>query len=187
LPEVIFEGGSTKADRNKDGLRQFLDRCSGPGPKARVVLGLGRDQAVSAFVDRLSIGKDVFLLIDSEGPLDRDVELKNLGLLEHSDRVFFMVQVMESWLLADSNSLRSIANSRPELFVAKLKACSGNVEVVPKTEVEDLFRKAVGNHPCAHRKPLRMRLLADVDPDRLANASKNASDLVRIARGGWKP
>jgi hypothetical protein len=187
LPEVIFEGGSTKADRNKDGLRQFLDRCSGPGPKARVVLGLGRDQAVRTFVDRRNSGKDVFLLIDSEGPLDRAVELKNLGISEHSERVFFMVQIMESWLLADSNSLQSIANSRQDLFVAKLNACNGNVEMVPKSEVEELFRKAVGNHPCGQRKPLRMRLLADVDPDRLANASKNASDLVRIARGGWKP
>jgi hypothetical protein len=188
-PVVIFEGGARGNDQHKRGLKEFLDRCCGSGPKAKVVMGFGRTQAANAFVDRREQGQDVFLLIDSEGPLTQESVSTVIGerLEPFSDRVFFMVQVMEAWFIADSAALDGIKNVNKILLDDELRSHNGKIQTISKSKALDLFAKATHPHECSSDsgKGARLAYLARLNIESLRAASPAAARLIEKAEQGW--
>ena len=189
--QIIFEGGHPGNQHHKQGLKLLLDRCSASGRKIQVVMGFGRNLAARTFLDRLAEGADAFLLIDSEGPWSPQSvsELAGVDLAPHEDRVFFMVQVMESWFIADSNALKGIKNANLSLLDEELRKQNGKIEAISKARVSDLFTKATSPHVCStdNGKGLRLSYLANLDPEKLRTASPEADRLIRTAENSWVP
>ena len=189
--QIIFEGGHRGNDRHKRGLKEFLDKFSPDGRKVKVVMGFGRVQAAGAFLDRIRKGADAFLLIDVEGALTAESISTVVGpdLAEYGDRVFFMVQVMESWFIADSNALKGIKNATLSLLDDELRKQNGNIEAILKSRASELFTKATSPHACSKEngKGLRLSYLANLDPEKLRKASPEADRLIRTAENSWVP
>jgi hypothetical protein len=189
--QIIFEGGHRGNDQHKRGLKEFLDKFSPDGHKVKVVMGFGRVQAADAFWDRVTKGADAFLLIDAEGPLTAESISTLIGpkLAGYSDRVFFMVQVMESWFIADSNALKGIKNANLSALDDELRRQSGQIEGISKAKASELFTKATTPHLCStdNGKGLRLSYLANLDPEKLRKASPEADRLIRTAENAWVP
>ena len=189
--QVIFEGGHRGKDQHKRGLKEFLDKFSPDGHKVKVVMGFGRVQAAGAFLDRVNKGADAFLLIDAEGPLTAKSISTVIGpeLANYGERVFFMVQVMESWFVADSNALVGIKNVRLAILTDELKRRGGNIEGIAKSQALHLFSRATDGHVCSteNGKGARLSYLANLDPEKLRKASAEADRLIRTAENKWIP
>ena len=118
---LYIEGGGEGKDlraRFREGWKKFFD-SAGVGGRTKIVRGAGRRQTFDRFataVSDSSPGMIPFLLVDSEGPVvpehsvwqhlhARDGWPRPEGAGD--DRAFLMVQVMETWFLADREALRS--------------------------------------------------------------------------------
>jgi hypothetical protein len=102
------------------------------------------------------------LLLDQE---DSDEAANRKQALADCDRdsVFWMIEIMESWFLADLDALR-------KLFGANVKASGNpNVEGIPKKDVIDrLKRLAKGDY---QKVKHGVRLLASIDPAAVRRAA----------------
>jgi hypothetical protein len=189
--QIIFEGGHRGNEQHKRGLKEFLDKVSPDGHKIKVVLGFGRVQAAGSFLDRVKKGANAFLLIDAEGPLTAQSISTVIGpeLAAYRDRVFFMVQVMESWFIADSNALVDVRNAKLSMLTDELNRYGGNIEGISKPHAQALFAKATDPHLCSaeNGKGLRLSYLAKIDPEKLRKASPEAARLIRTAENSWVP
>jgi hypothetical protein len=96
----------------KEGFRSFFGklvqqddfrRC-----RVRLIAGTGRDDAIHDFQDALESHSWSWnvLLVDSEGPDDGQLFVRLSLPAAQKKSVFWMVQLMESWFLADIQALK---------------------------------------------------------------------------------
>ena len=151
---LYIEGGGDKKDSLeisfRRGWKKFF-KNAGLGNKTKIVRGGGRKQTYDRFSTAVSNaipGKVPFLLVDSEDPVTTGHSTWR-HLLDHDtwhrpedvgdDRAFLMVQVMETWFLADREALR-------KYFGAKFKENAfkrwPNLEDVPKHQVFEALKAA---------------------------------------------
>src|ERR1700677_4903953 len=105
---IYFEGASEL----REGFRSFLGEIKTVNGRApNLIAGRGRDQAISDFRKSFKNHPDALnlLLIDSEGP-DTGTLFETIVKPQQipqsaGDRVFWMVECMESWFLADIDTL----------------------------------------------------------------------------------
>lgn len=70
--------------------------------------GSGNHQTVNFFKNEAHTIPEVLLLIDLDGPkTDRENVLNRLDLSEFEQRVFFIIQAMESWILSQPDKIES--------------------------------------------------------------------------------
>ncbi len=209
--QLIIEGGGDPASSKplKQAFRAFIRRavpnCRYP---PRIIDSGSHDDSLKFFAQQLR-RKDVtsILLVDSEAPVPDGVGkikfVNNKGKLysnqgEHSlpeevaDQVYSMVQMMESWLLADPEAL---ANYYGQDFHAANLPRNPNVEQVSKTDIERGLTAAVRNtgekhyHKVKHgfdligkadeqRPPSEMSKRRSVDPTRVRVASRHCNDFL---------
>lgn len=116
---VYIEGGgdgrSLRA-RFREGWRQFL-QSAGAG-RVKIVRGGGREQTFQRFaaaVTAVGPRAAILLLVDSEGPVAEGRAVwEHLGVRDRwtrpdgadDDQAFLMVQIMETWFLADRHALQ---------------------------------------------------------------------------------
>ena len=154
----------------------------------RIVRGGAREQTFRRFRNALrSSGPDdlPLLLVDSEASVDpthgvwwhlqaRDRWSRPPGAGD--DQAFLMVQVMETWLLADRQALRRYFGPQ---FAESALPHWPDLERVPKDTVLDALTKASARCGKQYAKgKVSFELLAQVDPDRVAAASAHARALV---------
>jgi hypothetical protein len=110
------------------------------------------------------------LLLDSDAPARVFAEMCTGKRIEASEEgsVFWMVQIMESWFLADMAALREYFGNR-----FREAAATGNprVEEVPKVDVMSRLNAAAGGD--YHKVKDGTNLLARVDPLRVRKAAPN--------------
>jgi len=158
-----FESDNANFRRN---LTRFVGRsltCEIEGWSLDVVLGGGRDEAIKRFNDDAeeqvteeqrrgrAINKVRVLLVDSEGAIRKGRKCKahlnsqaawQLGNKVAENRVFLMVQCMESWFIADPIGLEAYYRTKKLTFdksvlteeVQKVRAMfrSTGIEQIPK-------------------------------------------------------
>ena len=148
------------------------------------VAGNGRDDAIHDFglaIESHPTARNI-LLIDSEECF-RDALAKDLCRTNHIGRahvrsVFWMVQIMESWFLADPIALSKYYGSG---FNAKHLGSQKVSETIPKADVLAKLKRASRKtakgeyHKTAHAP----ELLAKIDPARIRGASVNCDRLFR--------
>ena len=161
---IIVEGGGSGASNRRIECRKafqsLFERVATMGSAPLVVAAGARSMAI----ERHKRTPGSVLLLDSEGPAERT----------ESEAIYQMVQVMESWFLADTATTARILKTEQ-------RKLSGNpkIEEVPKTDVFARL-KACGYE----KKNQSYRILGELDPAKIRKASPHADLLFkRIEQG----
>lgn len=124
------------------------------------------------------------LLLDSDSPCDGPLadlcRSKNLdSSLE--DSIFWMVQIMESWFLADPDALKNYYDSD---FREDAIRGDPQVERIPKSDVLSQLKRATRDTRRGrgeyHKTKHAPELLARIDPDRVKKAAPNCERMFRF-------
>ena len=187
---LYIEGGGEGKDlrtRFRQGWKEFFS-SAGVGGRTKIVRGAGRRQTFDRFATAASgsvPGTVPFLLVDSEGPVapehsvwqhlhDHDGWTRPDGARD--DRAFLMVQVMETWFLADREALRSYFGAG---FGGNALRAWHNLEDVPKSTVLQALGRATASCRKRYSKgKVSFELLAHVDPARVEAACPHARALL---------
>ncbi len=176
----------------RQGWKAFLTNAGLSGRMPKVVRGGTRQQTFNRFITALGDSKDStvpLLLVDSEGPVTtghtvwqhlRTRDRWHKPAAAGDDQAFLMVQVMESWLLADRNALQTYFGER---FKANVIRQWPQLEEVPGETVFDALEKATAgcSKPYAKGK-IASELLAKIDPRLVEDACPHARDLLNRLR-----
>jgi hypothetical protein len=192
---IVIEGGGSGETPDKDfrqAWTQFFESAGLVGRMPRVVRGEGRQQTLDKFRTALQSQRRnevVILLVDSEGPVvpgrsawehlhNQDNWVQPPGAA--NDSAFLMVQVMETWFLADRGTLRQFFGSalNENHFRQWL-----DLEAVPKDTVIDALERATANCQKPYSKGrVSFGLLGRIDPVRVANSCPHANYLLHYLR-----
>ena len=180
--ELYIEGGGDNRQQHSKALRirfrkgwnKFFTSAGLGGRIPKVVRGSGRQQTFKCFA--LSVEREKpdivpILLVDSEAPVAAEHSVWqhlqandgwNCPPDADDDQAFLMVQVMETWFLADRNSLKRYFGA--EFRETTLKQWP-QLEAVPKATVLNSLKQATAHcaKPYAKGK-VSFELLAQVDP-----------------------
>ncbi len=186
---IYFEGD----DALSPGFHAFLSQIAAAARfrKCKFSLIAANGTPIRDYHDAIATHPDAWnvLLLDSEeaitGPLPDFCKKK--GLPDLSASVFWMVQIMESWFLADPESLRKYYGEG-----LRKNVLDGNpqIEHIPKSDVLSTLKMATRGtkkkeyHKTAHAPDL----LARIDPELVKAAAPNCKRLLdallaRLAEG----
>lgn len=184
-------GGSSKALKTacRRGFRKFIENAGLTGPMPPKVVACGsRGNAYQSFQKAHTSGNgDAMLLVDAEGPVTAAGSWQHLKITDNWDRpngatddqCHLMVQVMESWFLADRPALGSFYGQgfRPQGLPA-----NPDIEKVSKQDVLGRLAQATQNtKKGAYKKGAESyQILEQLDPDKVRKASGHADRLIRL-------
>ena len=191
---LYIEGGGEGKDlrtRFREGWKEFFS-SAGVGGRTKIVRGAGRRQTFDRFATAVSgnaLGTVPFLLVDSEDPVAPEHSVwQHLHASDDwtrpagagEDRAFLMVQVMETWFLADREALRSYFGAR---FGENALRAWPNLEDVSKSVVFEELRHATAScRPRYTKGKVSFELLAQIDPARVEAACPHARALLNELR-----
>ncbi len=189
---IYFEGHPNL----REGFHEFLKdvRENARNRRYRFQLVAGRGQAVRDFMKALRLHREALnvLLLDSEQPDDGRLfeELSGradwrppAGAQVSSEQVFWMVQLMESWFLADP---RTRSQFYGHGFRGNALPSNPQVEQVPKDDVLNGLKDATrATQKGAYSKTLHApKVLRLLDPVRVVSAAPNCRRLFENLRQG---
>jgi hypothetical protein len=93
------------------------------------------------------------------------------------DAVFWMVQIMESWFLADVEALRAVFKRNLDENALKPNP---NVEEIPKKDVLDCLKNATGGRYHERKVEYGVKLLAAMDPNKVRKAASHCERMFRL-------
>ena len=193
---LYIEGGGDNrrlGAQFREGWTKFFVTAGLGGRMPKVVRGGSRTQTFDRFAtDAAERNADVvsLLLVDSEYPVEaghsvwqhlRASDGWNKPAGAGEDNAFLMVQVMETWFLADRDALRKSFGSR---FSENALGQWADLEDVPKETVLGALRNATERCPKRYAKGrVSFELLAQVDPARVEASCPHANALLTRLRG----
>ena len=190
---IFIEGGGIASDEVfTEGWRKFFVAAGLTGRMPRVVRGEGREQTFDKFktaLQRRRTNELPLLLVDSEGPVTDGhsawQHLRNCDNWEQppgaaNDGAYLMVQVMETWFLADRDALRRFfGSSLNENHFWQWP----NLEEVHKDTVLNVLERATSNCQKPYRKgKVSFELLGQINPEQVAAACPHAQQLLQYLR-----
>lgn len=183
--KICIEGGGNEAYtlRNcKSAFVRYCEKVVAPMRMPRIVACGSRDEAYSDFTASLAKGDYdlVALLVDSEDPVQTALAIDHLRRRDHwrlpqtsAQQIFLMTQCMESWFLADKNTLEEYYGPS---FRRNSLPGQTNVEAIPKARVLSSIEHA--SAPCQkrsyHKSNHGFAILALIDPRLVERASQHA-------------
>ncbi len=184
-------GGSSKALKRacRKGFRIFIEKAGLQGRMPKIVASGSRKNAYEDFEKKHdhAAHEDVsaLLLVDAEGPVgeaepwqhlkDRDGWNRPDGATD--DQCHLMVEVMETWFLADRRALRVFYGQG---YRENALPPNPQVEQIPKQDVlNGLDRAANGTTKGSYDKGSHSyEILAKIDPEKVKNVSPYANRLI---------
>ena len=179
--EIYMEGGGDRRD-GKVALRQGMDALLAPLKLAaerkalhwKLVCCGSRNAALRAFRNATTTNRDacVALLVDAEGPVSENPG-EHLATRDGWDVAFadedafhLMVQVMETWIVADADALAAYYGRG---FRRNALPGAQNLEDVSKPEIERALRRATERTTKGRYHKIRhaRHLLGRIDRDRV--------------------
>lgn len=174
---IYIEGGGDSKElhvRCRQGFRQLLERCGFSERMPRLVACGGRSAAYSDFKTAHESNKAeyVAMLIDSEKPVSNPEEtwdhLRNCDRWERPDgaddeQVLFMTTCMETWIVADRDTLRQhYGSSLQESALPSLI----NLEQGNRQDIQERLKRATRNCSNAYQKGKRsFEILGKLEPE----------------------
>lgn len=198
MVKLFVEGGGD-ANALKTACRkaftEFITKA-GVVKRPRIIACGGRQNAYESFCTAVKVGEPAMLLVDSEAPVENQFEEGELkdwrpwGHLKDRDGwnkptnaaetdCHLMVQVMESWLLVDRDTLKHYFGEG--FKESALPAMQNAVEDIAKAQVyRDL---ATATHGCRKKGGYNkgshsFELLGQIDPKRVIAASPWAERFI---------
>ena len=202
IAKIYIEGGGDrKSSHSKDrkicfrtGWRRFFAAAGLGGRMPRVVRGGGRDETIDKFHTALkNPEKDILplLLVDSEGGVQaghsawEHLETQKSETRSKpwrrppgavDDQAFLMVQVMETWFLADRDGLKSFFD---QAFVENAIRPWPDLESVRKDDVLDTLRRATAKCRVPYSKGnTSFDLLGHICPSQVEEACPHAKEIL---------
>jgi Domain of unknown function (DUF4276) len=131
---------------------------------------------VQDFRDALKTHPDAWnvLLLDSEDPAEAQLRKKSLEGCD-PDSVFWMVQIMESWFLADVDALRAFYKRR---FNENALGWNTKVEEIPKVDVLERLKRVSGGE--YHKVDHGVKLLELTNTAKVRRDAPNRDRMFRI-------
>jgi hypothetical protein len=185
-------GGDAKPLRTacRRGFSEFLAGAGLKGHMPRIVACGGRRQAYDDFCIAVQQGKhDAMLLVDSEDGVSAESPWQHLLQRagdqwprppgSEDDACHLMVQCMESWLLADRDTMRAFFGQG--FAAGALPAAETSVETIAKTAVMQALKDATRNCKTKARygkAEHSFLLLSLIDPAKVMAASQWANRFV---------
>jgi hypothetical protein len=176
----------------RQGWSAFFRAAGLEGRMPRVTRGKGRSRTFDLFLTAVSHprpGELPFLLVDSEDAVQSGHSAwQHLKVRDNwdkpnsasDDQAFLMVQLMETWFIADRKMLRRYFG--PSLRETHLPAWP-TLEAVLKGEVLDALDKSTAGCSKRYTKgKVSFELLAELDPTEVAKACPHAERLLRRLR-----
>ena len=190
---IFIEGGGIASDEVfTEGWRKFFVAAGLLGKMPRVVRGEGREQTFDKFRTALQSQRRnevVILLVDSEGPVAAgDSAWQHLSHQDNwsqpqgadDDSAYLMVQVMETWFLADREALRRFFG--PSLNENHFSQWP-DLEAVPKDTVLNAMEMSTANCQRPYSKGrVSFQLLGEISPGLVAAACPHADQLLTYLR-----
>ena len=134
----------------KEGFRAFLGKLALDDYyrlcRVRFIAGTGRDDTIHDFQDACQAHRSSWniLLIDSEGPDDGQLFARLKLATAQKESVFWMVQLMETWFVADIQALKKFYGQG--FRDARLRA-KRDIERIPKGDVIKWLKDATKATP----------------------------------------
>jgi hypothetical protein len=194
----LYVEGAGQSDLERSQCRQafstFFESAGLTGRRPRTVACGGRGAAFDAFKAALSgnrAGELPLLLVDSEGPVQPvHTNWEHLKARDNWDRptgasddhVFLMVQLTETWFLADPDMLRRFFGTA---FRDNHLRVWHDLEAVPKNDVLDVLVMATagcGRNRYAKGK-MAFKLLERLDPQLVRDSCPHAKALLERLEG----
>ena len=185
-------GGSTRQQQAKlrRAFSQFIEQAGLTGTMPRVIACGSRSVAFNDFeTGHKETGAIAILLVDSEGPVTADTPWQHLQdrdgwdrpLDTETDQCHLMVQVMESWFVADREALAGFYGSD---FRSNAIPQWPKIEEVPKGDVLSKLRQATSStRKGSYRKGRHgFEILGRLDPNKVMNAAPHAKRFVDSLR-----
>jgi len=174
---IYIEGGGDSKQLKvqcRKGFRQLLERCGFSGRMPRLVACGGRSAAYGDFKTAHESNKAeyVAMLIDSEKPVSNPEEtwdhLRNCDRWERPDgaddeQVLFMTTCMETWIVADRDTLRQhYGSSLQESALPSLIS----LEQGNRQDIQEGLKRATRNCSNAYQKGKRsFEILGKLEPE----------------------
>ena len=183
-------GGSSKALKTacRRGFRKFIENAGLTGPMPPKVVACGsRGNAYQSFQKAHTSGNvDAMLLVDAEGPVTAAGSWQHLKTSDNwnrpngttDDQCHLMVQVMESWFLADADVLASFYGQN---FRSQDLMANPDIERVSKQDALGRLAQATRNTKKGSYKKGAdsYQILEKLDPDKVRKASAHADRFIR--------
>ena len=190
---IYVEGGGNGRElktKCRKGFSSFFGKTTLAGQMPKIVACGSRQNTFKKFqiaLARAANNDSIVMLVDSEDRVDTGfnvwLHLKNRddwfqpnGATD--DHAHLMVQCMESWFLADKDTL---ANFFGQGFNGNTLPARDDIENIPKRDIEVSLERATrrsrkGNY---HKGNHSFDILARIQPDRVTAASPYAKRLVQ--------
>jgi hypothetical protein len=200
MVKLFVEGGGNRKALESEcraGFTVFITR-SGIKKRPRVVACGSRENAYDSFCTAIQNGEDAFLLIDGEDAVDAQHQQRQPDTWQpwahlkarpgngwdkpqHSvdTDCHLMVQIMESWFLADRDVLKTFFGQG--FRENALPAANNTIEGIAKQQVYDALAQATSNckTKTAYGKGEHsFKLLTKIDPAKVTQASPWAKRFV---------
>ena len=185
--KVYVEGGGRKAiDREcRRAFGAFLSKAGVPQGTVEIEACGPRGDAYRTFSADLRKGLSTVLLLDAEGPVTTQSTWQHLKGNDNWDRpanaadgqCHLMVQIMESWFLADVKTLESFFGTG---FRSQSLPGNPKVEDVPKQDVLNGLGQATRGTGSRYNKGTHsFEVLAMLDPRKVMEASPHADRFIK--------
>ena len=190
VKSVYVEGGGSSKDLKtacRKGFSNFVQRAGLAGNMPRIVACGPRGDAYNSFkIAHAQKSADAILLVDSEVPVTASGPWQHLKSSDGwdcpsgttDDQCHLMVQVMESWFLADKDALASFYGQG---FKSQaLRAANPNIEQAPKQDVLNRLAQATRDTGKGSYKKgsISFEILGMLDPEKVRNASPYAHSFL---------
>ena len=181
-------GGDSKTLKTacRKGFRSFLEKAGLTGRLPRIVAGGSRRNACESFKTAHDQGNGtVLLLVDAEGPVTAAGSWLHLQARDGWNRpdgatdeqCHLMVEVMESWFLADREALEAFYGNG---YRSNALPPRQNVEEIPKGDVCNGLARATRNSTKGryHKGAHSFRILEKLDAAKVRRASPYADRFI---------
>jgi hypothetical protein len=192
--KIYIEGGGDGKDLDiqfREAWTKFFTNASLQGKMPRPVRGKGRVNTFDLFktaIQNQSKKEIPLLLVDAEDPVDANTVWQHLKQRDDwdqpqsatDDHAFLMIQVMETWFVADKDTLQAF-------FGAKFKSDKipawSNLESIAKSAILDALRQATQDCKEPYAKgELSFKLLGEINPKVVAEKCPEAKRLLDVLR-----
>lgn len=194
---LYVEGGGDSKElkvRCRRGFRKFVENAGLAGRMPRIVACGGRTNAYRSFETALDIGEGTpVLLVDAEGPLSAESPWDHLFEQDGWDRpdgagddhCHLMVQIMESWFLADKSALQSFYGRQ---FQVGALPANRNVEQIGKADVLRGLKRATRKNTKGsyHKGSHSFTILGRINPTVVEAGARFAKRFLDALRA-WGP
>ncbi len=211
MVKLFVEGGGDTASLRtacRQGFSLFIEKAGLAGRMPKVVACGGRQDAFDSFCTALANGEPALLLVDSEAPVASVSQPGDTNLQDARDKwlpwhhlrqrqgdewekptgaedlqCHLMTQCMESWLLADRETLKTFFGQG--FKENQLPAAANPVESVAKAHIYQSLAKATAD--CKTKAQYgkgehSFKLLALIDPAKVMDASPWAKRFVEAMK-----